>query len=182
MAFVGRHTPLRPQDAGAPSPGRPCPNLEVPLDDEPRQTLIDEEQLRLLTLGYYVSAGVSLFGVMFGLMYVSMGVFASQVARTAPSPGVEPMPEAMFWMMSLFGGGLALVALAIGLLRWFVARAILARRRRVMCLLVAGLTCMEIPYGTVLGVLTFIVLNRPSVVKRFLPAVTAASEPAGAGK
>ena len=37
------------------------------------------------------------------------------------------------------------------------------RRHRTFSLLVAGLNCLHVPVGTVLGVFTFVVLLRPSV-------------------
>ena len=36
-----------------------------------------------------------------------------------------------------------------------------------LCQITAGLSCLEIPYGTVLGALTFVVLARPSVAALF---------------
>ena len=35
------------------------------------------------------------------------------------------------------------------------------------CTVVSGIACMFMPFGTVLGVFALIVLNRPSVRKRF---------------
>jgi hypothetical protein len=36
-------------------------------------------------------------------------------------------------------------------------------------MVIAALGCLEIPYGTALGILTLMVLGRPSVVKQFNP-------------
>ena len=41
------------------------------------------------------------------------------------------------------------------------------RRSRVMCLIAAGLSCIEMPYSTVLGIWTFMVLGRASVRRQF---------------
>jgi hypothetical protein len=43
----------------------------------------------------------------------------------------------------------------------------------VFCLVVAGVSCLFMPFGTILGVLSLIVLNRPSVKLLF-----SAQEPA----
>ena len=52
----------------------------------------------------------------------------------------------------------------------------LARRERyTFCLVVAGVECMFMPFGTVLGVFTIIVLSRPSV-KDLFGALPAAAE------
>jgi hypothetical protein len=36
-----------------------------------------------------------------------------------------------------------------------------------LCMITAGLSCLEMPYGTALGVMTFVVLSRPSVRQEF---------------
>jgi hypothetical protein len=41
------------------------------------------------------------------------------------------------------------------------------RRSRTFCMVVAGFSCLEIPYGTALGVLSFVVFGRDSVVQLF---------------
>jgi hypothetical protein len=54
---------------------------------------------------------------------------------------------------------------AIGMLvaGWFLGRC----RHYIFCLIVAGITCLFHPFGTVLGVFTIIVLIRPSVKRLF---------------
>jgi hypothetical protein len=46
-------------------------------------------------------------------------------------------------------------------------RCLQERRRHTFCLVVAGLECMMMPFGTVLGVFTIIVLLRPAVRQLF---------------
>lgn len=41
-----------------------------------RQTVLDEEHLRLLRIGYFVAAGTKAFRSLIGLMYACMGVIA----------------------------------------------------------------------------------------------------------
>jgi hypothetical protein len=46
-------------------------------------------------------------------------------------------------------------------------RAIRRRENYTFCVIVAALSCMLMPFGTVLGVLTIVVLMRPSVKEMF---------------
>jgi DNA-binding transcriptional LysR family regulator len=46
----------------------------VMFDDGSRQSLLDDEHLRLLALGYQIEGGVSACFSLFGLLYVVMGV------------------------------------------------------------------------------------------------------------
>src|SRR5579864_515766 len=43
------------------------------------------------------------------------------------------------------------------------------RRSRTFYLVLAAISCLEMPYGTVLGVFTFIVLGRDSIARQFEP-------------
>jgi hypothetical protein len=47
------------------------------------------------------------------------------------------------------------------------------RKSRVFCMVVAGVSCLEFPYGTALGVFSFIVLGSGSVVQLFAPSPAA---------
>lgn len=52
----------------------------------------------------------------------------------------------------------------------FAGRFLSQRRHWLFCLIVAGLSCLNMPLGTVLGVFTIIVLNRESVKSLFAAA------------
>ena len=47
------------------------------------------------------------------------------------------------------------------------------RRRHTFCLVMAAVACMFMPFGTVLGVFSIIVLIRPSVKELFSPGTEA---------
>jgi hypothetical protein len=77
---------------------------------------------------------------------------------------------------------MALAAFAI-LLGWTFAVCLIVAGRRLasqrsytFCLVMAALACMFMPFGTVLGVLTIIVLMRPSVKSLFGQPTPAAAE------
>jgi hypothetical protein len=57
----------------------------------------------------------------------------------------------------------------LGILTIVSGRLISLRRRRTFSLVVAGINCASFPFGTVLGVFTFIVLARPSVRALYPP-------------
>ena len=43
------------------------------------------------------------------------------------------------------------------------------KRSRIFCMVIAGIGCLEFPYGTLLGIFSFIVLGRNSVRLLFEP-------------
>jgi hypothetical protein len=134
------------------------------LDQEIRQTILDEEHLKLLSIGYYVSAGITAAFSLLGLLYSVMGMFLLIAARSSSLRGPGEPPPA-FMGVFLMGIGLAMFVLMIigAILKFLAGSRIKKRQSRVLCMLVAGISCIEIPYGTLLGVFTFMVLGRNSV-------------------
>jgi hypothetical protein len=141
------------------------------MDDNERQAIVDEEHLNLLRIGYMVSAGMCALFSFFGLFYILIGaVFFVAGSRFPSQPGQEPPPAFVGWLLAFFGLGFAVVMLGLAALRFRVAQLLKRRRSRIFCLVVAGICCLEMPYGTLLGVMTFLVLGRPSVSQLFTTA------------
>jgi hypothetical protein len=128
------------------------------------QELIDAEHLRLLRIGYFISAGQTAFLIPFGLLYAGMGVMFSHLPMGGSSP---PPPAMLSWIFGVFGGVFAGVATVGASLKLLTAIRLKERRSRVLCLVTAALCCIEVPYGTALGVMTFVVLGRHSVRQQF---------------
>lgn len=139
-------------------------------EDDTRQSIIDEEHLKLLSLGYMVSAGITAFFSLFGLMYVIMGImmssFFSHMSETAANAGEQP-PAFIGLVFAFIGLAIFLCMIAMAAAKFLVARYIKRRKSRIFCMVVAGISCLEIPYGTFLGILTFVVLERASVARLF---------------
>lgn len=139
------------------------------IDDSIRQSTIDEEHLKLLSLGYMISAGISAVFSLFGLMYAFMGAMFTAIARMPASQQGEPPPPFVGWVLGGFGLAFFIGFLTLGLLKYKAAVAIKQKRSRTFCLVLAAISCLEMPYGTVLGVFTFIVLGRDSIARQFEP-------------
>ncbi|HEX9010039.1 MAG TPA: hypothetical protein VF804_06710 [Holophagaceae bacterium] len=144
---------------------------ESPEPEALRQTIVDEEHLRMLTLGYYLSAGMCLLFSLFGGMYMVLGLMFTFAFRNLPAqpPNTAPPPE-MGWVFFAMGAFLFGAMVTLAILKFLTARRLKARASRTFCLVIAGISCLEVPYGTTLGVLTFVVLSRDSVKALFSPA------------
>lgn len=136
-------------------------------------TARDDEHLKLLSVFYYVFAALSLLGILFGLFYAGMGVF---MLCADPSqfqdPGMQRPadPEGLRFVGVVFlavGLGILLACVTWSVLNILAANALRAKRRLMLCQITAGLNCLSVPFGTALGVFTFIVLSRPSVAAAF---------------
>ena len=72
------------------------------------------------------------------------------------------MPPALVPILVTFFAIFAVLILAYTVCLFLAGFWIRQYRNRVFVLVVAALTCIGIPYGTVLGVFTFIVMQRPT--------------------
>ena len=131
----------------------------------------DQEHLRLLVIGFYIMAGITGFFSLFSLVYIGFGaMFASGVIPASGSGGDAEMMGRFFLVI---GVGVFILGLAATLLTLLAGRCLRKRRYRVFCVVIAALACLQIPWGTALGVCTIMVLNRPGVKGLFEPQATA---------
>ena len=137
------------------------------MDSFERQRVLDEEHLRLLRIGYLTMGGVAAFTGLFGLFYVFMGAVMASVMRIPPKGPGQPPPELFAWFFVGFGLLFMILAGTYAALAFVTARSLRMRRSRTLCLVTAGLSCLYIPFGTLLGIFTFNVLGRPSVQSLF---------------
>jgi|SRR5215813_1583123 len=142
------------------------------MNDSERQHIIDEEHLKLLRIGYIVFGATAALGILFGLVYVVLGIsFASgSFDQMQQRPGASALPPGfMGWVFGGVGGCLVILAGGFAALCLSTARALRLRRSRTLCLITAAVVCLSIPFGTMLGIFTFTVLGRPTVEKMFEP-------------
>jgi len=128
----------------------------------------DDEHLRLLSIFHYVVGGITALIACFPFIHLALGI-ALVCGAFSGRPGHEGPPPFLGWFL------IAIVSVVI-LAGWSLATAILlagrflARRVHYLyCFVVAGIECIVMPFGTVLGVFTIIVLSRPSVKLLFQP-------------
>ena len=127
----------------------------------------DQEHLKVLSICYYVSAGLSVLGALFaGIYMVVGGVLMTSAHSGAGAHGAAEL-QFMGGTFLVLGALMTLIILVVAVLEFIVAQRIVRRRSRVLCLVMAGLNCLNMPLGTALGVFTFIVLCRPQVAASF---------------
>jgi len=133
------------------------------------QSIIDAEHLKLLSIGYMLSAGFSAFFGLFGFFYVFLGIMMSEGFGHADlaNQANQPPPAFFGWLFAGIGIVFITVSFTLAMLKFLAASSIKHRRSRVFIMVVAGVTCLGFPYGTALGVMTFIVLGRESVIRLF---------------
>ena len=127
----------------------------------------DNEHLKILSICHYVLAGLCVFPLLYGLFYVVMGIFFGAAMTQVPQRPGEP-PAALFGGIFIFIGlVISVIALAFGLLIFKAGRNLSNRQSYTFCFVMACIACIFMPFGTVLGIFTIIVLLRDSVKASF---------------
>jgi high-affinity K+ transport system ATPase subunit B len=123
----------------------------------------DLQHLRLLSIFHYVVGGLTGLFALFPVIHLVMGL-------AIVMGGIPTKNSNEVWIGWLFVA-FAIVFIVCGLtlagLMVYAGRCLARQRRYVLCMVVAGLSCMVMPFGTVLGVFTLVVLMRPSVKTLF---------------
>lgn len=126
----------------------------------------NSEHLRLLSIFHYVVGGLLALCACFPIFHLIIGlVLALRPELFGPSS--NPPPRWMGWFFAGFAGVIiAFGWIFAGLIIWS-GRCLNRRRNYTFCLVSAGIACAFMPFGTVLGIFTLIVLARPEVKALF---------------
>ncbi len=120
----------------------------------------------MLAIFHFVVAGLSILSLGFiAIHYMFMRtIFENPSMFKGPhgelNQGPPPQFFAMFIWVYVFFSVCAVLAAVGNLLSGLYIRA---RKNRLFSLVIAGLDCLQVPFGTVLGVFTIVVLVRDSV-------------------
>jgi hypothetical protein len=131
----------------------------------------DTEHLRLLAIFHYVVGGLAAVFSFFPLIYTTIGAIFIFISRHGtPKPGEELPPEFLGWIFAMIGSVLFLIGLAMAICILIAGRSIALRKRYSFAFVMACIECLFIPFGTILGVFTIVVLSRESVKGLFCSA------------
>src|SRR5262245_9729409 len=126
----------------------------------------DEQQLRLLSIFHYVCAAIVALFACIPLVHLFVGLM--MVFRPQSfGPGKEQPPEFVGWIFIGIGSTIILIGWTMAAVLAWAGRCLNRRVHYTLCCVAAGVACMFMPFGTVLGVFTLIVLMRPSVKALF---------------
>lgn len=139
----------------------------------------DADHLRVLAICHYITASLTLLMSGFiPLHYALMKMIFSSPETMKTKPGQPAMPfnpAEFFAIFQWFYVIAAVFMVAAVVLTAMSGRYIQRRVNRLFSLIAAGFLCMFFPFGTALGVFTFIVLTRDSVRRLYEGAVPAPS-------
>jgi len=127
----------------------------------------DAEHLKLLSIFHFILAALGLIGIAFLALHFTFmrAIFMNPEMWKNEKSG--PPPE-MFINLMMFAYAFGLVViLTSGVLNLLSGLFIRKRRRRMFSIIIGGLNCLHVPFGTLLGVFTILILSRESVRKTY---------------
>jgi hypothetical protein len=137
------------------------------LAPDPRQNA-DNEHLRLISMFHYIVSGLAAFFACFPIIHLVIGlvfIFSPQLFGS----GQQQPPAFIGWFLVIMATFFILAGWTFAILILIAGRFIAHRKRYTFCFVMAAVECLFMPFGTVLGVFTILVLNRQSVKELFTP-------------
>jgi len=129
----------------------------------------DREQVNVLGICFFVLGGLNLLAVAIIPIFAVIG---DRIVEDDILPGPLTRDRLHVTLVSS-----AVVQGVKGILDLVTGYCLMKRRARTFCMVMAGISCIAIPLGTILGVFTLIVLGRESVRRAFAAGNVPAPEP-----
>ncbi|QQR86750.1 MAG: hypothetical protein IPJ76_00560 [Flavobacteriales bacterium] len=116
---------------------------------------------------YYIYGALQLLGglVLF-LVFGGLSMFLNSDAVADHANG-DVAPAVVGTVMGVVGGLITLFVLVVAVLNILAARNIGKRKGRTLVMVAAGLDCFSFPFGTALGIFTFVELSKDDVKQLF---------------
>ena len=140
--------------------------MEIP-SPNPRQNT-DHEHLKLLSIFHYVVGGMAAFFACIPILHLVIGLIFI-LAPGKFGQGSQQPPAFIGWFFVVFASIFILLGWTLAILILLAGRLIARRKHYTFCFVAACVECLFMPFGTVLGVFTILVLNRQSVKELFNP-------------
>ena len=125
----------------------------------------DANHVKLLGQFHYVLGCITIVLAFCPSIHVTLGILA--LTGSLKDANDKPMPMIFGIMFTVFPALVMVGGWVLGGLMLYTGRLLRSYRRLTFCQVIAGIECIFMPLGTVLGVLSLIVLSRPSVQDAF---------------
>jgi len=125
----------------------------------------DLKHLRLLSIFHYVVGGLSgLFSCMF-LIHLFIGITVLISPESLAGGNSEAPPQFFGYIFAFIGGLFFILGITLSSFIIYSGTLLKKQKKRMVSFVIACIECIFMPFGTVLGVFTTIVLSRDSVKK-----------------
>ena len=140
-------------------------------ENQDRQRVIDEEHLRLLSIFHYISGVLTLFvSLIFLFQFFLFSVIFDEIMQSlmdASLTGLNEFDPAILSVLFYLWIVLFFLFVVFGIAQILSGKYLKAKKHRIFSFIVAIVNILSFPYGTILGVMTVVVLSRSSVIELY---------------
>ncbi|MFH1045506.1 MAG: hypothetical protein V1727_00895 [Candidatus Omnitrophota bacterium] len=125
------------------------------------------EHLKLLSIFHYVVAALAVIFASIFIIHLILGIVALVSPESLKDEAGRIPPPVFGWIFTILGSSIVLGGWIYAICLVFAGRFLARKKHRLYCLVMAAVSCIFFPFGTVLGVFTIIILMRPAVKELF---------------
>ena len=130
----------------------------------------DIKHVDLLSMFHYIVGGITALFSCIPFIHVAIGLAMLSGKIFRENHGAQPLAP-IGWIFVIMGCVVIVLGWSMAICIIIAGRQLKRHRHRMFCMVVAGLECMFMPFGTVLGVFTLIALNKDSIRELFAPSI-----------
>jgi hypothetical protein len=124
----------------------------------------DEQHLSQLSLGFKIYAGINAFFSCIPFIHLFIGIM---MVTGRLDDGKTPPPAAFGWFFIVFASVFIIGGWALSICSFYAGRFLKEHRNYTFCFVMSCINCVMMPFGTVLGVFSILILTRDSVKNIF---------------
>ncbi len=126
----------------------------------------DEQYLRILSVFYYLSGCIVVLFACFPIIHLTVDLGLPSVGLGSGSTEtIFLAPIGLFFI--LIAGNIIVLGWAFAVCMIIAGCFLTVKRNYIFCLVMAGVACVFMPFGAVLGLLAIITLTKPTVKEPF---------------
>ena len=126
----------------------------------------DLKHLDLLALFHYIVGGIIALFSCLPFLHVFIGLFMVS-GKFFEGSNTSGPPAFIGWMFVILGTVSIVFGWSMAVCIIIAGKKLKKRKSRLFCMVIAAIECMYMPFGTILGVFTIIVLSKDSIKKIF---------------
>ncbi|WFB35803.1 hypothetical protein P3T73_16750 [Kiritimatiellota bacterium B12222] len=126
----------------------------------------DESNLNLLSIFHFVLGGLTALISCFPFIHLLFGV----LMLTEQANAEEEIPAFVAWLFICIPATLILMGWALSICMIVAGLKLKKRKAYTFCVVIACIECLMMPFGTLLGVFTLIMLYKEPIKALFYPA------------
>lgn len=124
----------------------------------------DERHLGQLSLGFKIYAGINALFSCIPFIHLFIGIM---MVTGRLDDGANPPPAAFGWFFIVLASVFIIGGWALSICNFYAGRFLKEHRNYTFCFVMSCINCSMMPFGTILGVFSILVLMRDSVKNIF---------------